>query len=116
MPLGILYTMSHLASLGGVAPEIAIAMATGNNARVYRLNAGTLQAGRDADIVLIDACRGGSQNDALAALRNGDIPGIGAVITNGVPRFVGRSRNTPETVRKAKIARSRVVQDFSSDH
>ncbi|CCB63505.1 MULTISPECIES: amidohydrolase family protein [unclassified Hyphomicrobium] len=116
MPLGILYTMSHLASLGGVAPEIAIAMATGNNARVYRLNAGTLQTGRDADIVLIDACRGGSQDDALAALRNGDIPGIGAVITNGIPRFVGRSRNTPETVRTAKIARSRVVQDFSSDH
>ena len=38
MPLGMLYTMSHLVSLGGVAPEIAIAMATGNNARVYRLN------------------------------------------------------------------------------
>ena len=27
MPLGMLYTMSHLASLGGVAPELAIAMA-----------------------------------------------------------------------------------------
>jgi enamidase len=34
MPLGMLYTMSHLVSLGGVAPEIAVAMATGNNARV----------------------------------------------------------------------------------
>ena len=29
MPLGMLYTMSHLASLGGVEPEIAVALATG---------------------------------------------------------------------------------------
>ena len=75
MPLGMLYTMSHLASLAGVAPEIAVAMATGNNARVYRLNSGVLAAGRDADVVLVDGCLGGSQNDALSALRNGDIMG-----------------------------------------
>ena len=81
MPLGMLYTMSHLASLANVAPEIAVAMATGNNATVYRLDSGVLAAGRDADVVLVDACLGGSQNDALSALRNGDIMGVGAVIT-----------------------------------
>jgi enamidase len=116
MPLGMLYTMSHLVSLGGVAPEIAVAMATGNNARVYRLNSGFLAAGKDADIVLVDACLGGSQNDALAALANGDIMGVGAVITDGVPRFVGRSRNTPETVRRAKVAECRIPQSFAADH
>lgn len=115
MPLGMLYTMSHLVSLAGVPPEIAVAMATGNNAKVYRLNAGFIAAGRDADIVLVDACLGGSQNDALSALNNGDILGVGAVITNGVPRFVGRSRNTPETVRKARVAQSRVPQNFSGE-
>jgi len=115
MPLGMLYTMSHLVALAGVEPEIAVAMATGNNAKVYRLNAGVIAAGRDADIVLVDACLGGSQNDALSALRNGDIMGVGAVITNGVPRFVGRSRNTPETVRKAKVAHSCVWQTFSGE-
>ena len=113
MPLGLLYTMSHLCSLGGMAPETAIAAATGNNAQVYRLNSGLIAPGRDADVVLIDACRGGSQDDALAALRNGDVPAVGAVITGGVPRFVGRSRNTPETIRKVRVARSRIVQDFS---
>jgi enamidase len=116
MPLGILYTMSHLVSLGGVEPEIAVAMATGNNASVYRLNSGRLEHGRDADVVLIDACLGGSQGDALSALRNGDIPGVGAVVTDGIPRFVGRSRNTPETVRKARVAHSRITQDFASAH
>jgi enamidase len=116
MPLGMLYTMSHLVSLGGVVPEIAVAMATGNNARVYRLNSGILAAGKDADIVLVDACLGGSQNDALSALSNGDIVGVGAVITDGVPRFVGRSRNTPETVRRAKVAECRIPQSFAVDH
>ncbi|MEH2472548.1 enamidase [Nitrobacteraceae bacterium AZCC 2161] len=113
MPLGMLYTISHLASLGGVPPERAIAAATGSNARVYRLNSGVIAAGRDADVVIIDACLGGSQTDALSALRNGDIPAVGAVLTAGIPRFVGRSRNTPETTRRVQVARSSVMQDFS---
>ncbi len=115
MPLGMLYTMSHLVSLAGIEPEIAVAAATGNNARVYRLDAGVLAAGRDADLVLVDACLGGSQNDALSALRNGDILGVGAVIIDGVPRFVGRSRNTPETMRRARVAQSRVSQTFTGE-
>ncbi len=114
MPLGMLYTMSHLASLGGMEPEIAVAAATGNNARVYRLNSGVIAEGRDADVVLIDACLGGSQNDALSALRNGDVPGVGAVVTGGVPRFVGRSRNTPQTIKSVRVIRSNIVQDFSA--
>lgn len=114
MPLGMLYTISHLASLRNVAPEIAIAAATGNNARVYRLNSGILAEGRDADIVLIDSCMGGSKSDALAGIANGDVPAIGAVLTDGVPRFVGRSRNTPETMRRVSVRRSNVIQDFSA--
>jgi len=115
MPLGMLYTMSHLVSLAGVEPEIAVAMATGNNARVYRLDSGVIAPGRDADIVLVDACLGGSKDDALSALRNGDIPGVGAVVTAGVPRFVGRSRNTPETVKRARVAHSRIPHPFTGE-
>ena len=51
IPLGILRVMAHLASLGGVAPEIAVAMATGNTARVHGLEVGVLAPGRAADIV-----------------------------------------------------------------
>jgi enamidase len=116
MPLGMLYTMSHLVSLGGIEPEIAVAMATGNNAKVFRLNSGVLATGRDADLVLVDACLGGSQNDALSALKNGDIIGVGAVITNGVPRIVGRSRNTPETTRRAKVTHCKIPQSFAAEH
>jgi enamidase len=112
MPLGMMYTISHLASLGNMPPEMAIAAATGNNARVYRRNSGFLQVGKDADVVLIDACVGGSKNDALSALENGDIAAVAAVITDGIPRFVGRSRNTPAPMKSIRIAQNRVPQDF----
>jgi enamidase len=113
MPLGMLYTMSHLASLGGIPPELCIAAATGSNARVYGLDAGFLAAGKAADIVLLDAPDGGTQDNALAAIRNGDIAAVGAVITAGQPQFVGRSRNTPATMRNVRVARCDVPRDFS---
>lgn len=113
MPLGILYTIAHLSSLAGMAPELAIAAATGSNARVFRLSCGALGSGRAADVVLLDAPDGGTQTDALSAIRHGDIAAVGAVITQGVPRFVGRSRNTPPTIRKARVIKSTVFQDFA---
>jgi len=113
MPLGMLYTISHLASLAGVAPELCIAAATGSNARIYRLDAGVLAAGKAADVVLIDAPDGGTQDTALAAIRNGDIAAVGAVITAGEPRFVGRSRNTPATTRNVRVASCGIARDFS---
>ena len=114
MPLGILYTMAHLASLTEMSPEQAVCAASGNNAKVYRLDSGFLKAGSSADIVLLDAPDGGTQDSALAAIKHGDIAAVGAVVTAGIPRFVGRSRNTPATTRKARIVRSNVMQDFSA--
>ena len=113
MPLGMLYTLSHLASLGRIAPELCIAAATGSNARVYRLDSGSLAAGKAADIVLLDAPDGGTQDSALAAIRNGDIAAVGAVISAGEPRFVGRSRNTPATTRTIRVASCKLIRDFS---
>jgi enamidase len=113
MPLGMMYTITHLSSIAKVAPELAIAAATGNNANVYRLNSGFLATGKDADVVLLDACVGGSKTEALDALANGDIAAVGAVITDGVPRFVGRSRNTPAPIRRIRVAECRVPMDFS---
>src|SRR3990170_642935 len=48
MPLGMMYTLTHLASLAGLPVEYAIAAATGNNAKVYRLNSGFIAPGKDA--------------------------------------------------------------------
>lgn len=113
MPLGMLYTIAHLSSLTDMPPERFICAASGSNARVYGLDSGFLAAGKAADIVLIDAPDGGTQRTALAAIKNGDIAAIGMVMTAGVPRFVGRSRNTPAPTRKARVAVSRVTRDFS---
>jgi enamidase len=114
MPLGMLYTIAHCASLTDIPAERFLCAATGSNARVYGLDSGYLLPGKDADVVLIDAPDGGTQSTALAAIKNGDIAAVGAVITAGVPRFVGRSRNTPGTTRKARVARSSVMQDFAA--
>jgi enamidase len=114
MPLGMLYTIAHLASLTDMPPERFICAATGSNARVYGLDSGMLAPGKAADVVLIDAPEGGTQASALDAIKHGDIAAIGAVITAGVPRFVGRSRNTPATTRKARVVSSRVMQDFAA--
>jgi enamidase len=114
MPLGMLYTITHLASLTDMPAEMAIAAATGNNARVYNLNNGFIEVGRDADLVILDACVGGSKNNALDAIRNGDIPAVAAVITDGIPRFVGRSRNTPASMKTVRVAENRVPQDYAT--
>lgn len=113
MPLGMMYTITHLASLTDMPVEWAIAAATGNNANIYRLNSGFLRTGYDADVVILDACAGGSKDNALDALRNGDIAAVAAVVTNGVPRFVGRSRNTPAPNKKVRVAACRILQDYS---
>ena len=113
MPLGIMYTITHLASLTDLPVEHAIAAATGNNAKVYDLNCGLLRVGSDADVLLLDACVGSSKNTALDGLRNGDIVAIGAAITDGIPRFVGKSRNTPAPNRNIRVAECRLPMDFS---
>ena len=113
MPLGIMYTITHLASLTDLPVEHAIAAATGNNAKVYDLNCGLLRVGSDADVLLLDACVGSSKNTALDGLRNGDIVAVGAAITDGIPRFVGKSRNTPAPNRYIRVAECRLPMDFS---
>jgi enamidase len=110
----MLYTIALCASLTDLPPEQFVCAASGSNARVYGLDSGYLAPGKAADLVLLDAPDGGTQGTALAAIKHGDIAAIGAVVTAGVPRFVGRSRNTPATTRKAKVARSSVMQDFAA--
>jgi enamidase len=102
VPLGILRVMAHLASLAEVAPEVAVALATGNTARVHGLDVGLLAPGRAADVVLCDAPVGSSAGSALGALAVGDLPGISMVLIDGAVT-IGRSRNTPPAARAAEV-------------
>jgi enamidase len=102
MPLGVMKSVCEVASLGELAPEQVIALATGNNARAFRLarGLGTLAVGAPADLVVCDAPSASLAADALTAIARGDIPGISCVVIDGQVR-VGRSRNTPMAKRLA---------------
>lgn len=114
MPLGVLKTVAELSSLSDVPAAEVWAAATGNNARVWDLPAGFVAEGRAADIVVMDAPWGSTADDALGALAIGDIPGISAVVTDGVVRTL-RSRNTPQAARAA-IPAPRIEHLESSGH
>jgi len=104
IPLGVLRTLSVLAGLGGLPPAEAVACATGNTARVYKLNRGVIAVGREADVVICDAPTGSVGTDALGALAAGDLPGISMVLIDG-RITIGRSRNTPPAARAAEVVR-----------
>ena len=102
VPLGILRVIAHLASLGGIRPEAAICMATGNTARVYGLPVGVIEPGREADLCIVDAPVGSVGVTALQALTVGDLFGISMVLIDGQIK-TGRSRNTPPAARAAEV-------------
>jgi len=102
VPLGVLRVVAHLAGLSAIAPEAALCMATGNTARVHKLPRGVIAAGLEADLVIMDAPMGSVGEDALAAIKAGDIPGVAMVLVDG-EIVVAASRNTPPPVRKPVV-------------
>ena len=113
MPLGMIKSVTEMATLSSYPAEWMIAAATGSVAKIYRLNSGFIKRGKDADVLLIDAPLGGSKKTALEAIKHGDLAAVGAVFTDGIPRFIGRSRNTPPTTRQIKTVQNNVPYDFS---
>lgn len=93
IPLGILRNVCY-ASLCGITPEKALAMATGNTARTFGLNTGIIAVGKEADLICMDAPIGSVGSDALEAIEAGDIPAVTYIIVNGQV-IVTKSRNTP---------------------
>jgi enamidase len=93
-PLGILRMISLLASLGEISAEIAVCFATGNTARIRKLDCGLIAPGRDATFVMIDKAQHSAGKTVLESIQRGDLPGIGMVIVDGM-MSAQRSRNTP---------------------
>jgi len=105
VPLGILRVINHIASLTEVSGAQAIAMATGNTAKVHKLSTGKIEKGLAADLVIMDAPMGSVGEDALSAIEAGDIPGVSMIFVDG-EIVVEKSRNTPPATRKPSIVRS----------
>jgi enamidase len=99
IPLGILRVICMVASLSPVTPEQAICMATGNTARVFKLDTGAVKVGAPADLIMLDTPMGSVGKTALEAIRIGDIPGVSMVMIDG-KIHVKTSRNTPPAAKK----------------
>ena len=93
-PLGILRMIAMLSSVGEIPAEIAVCLATGNTARMRKIDCGVIEPGRAADFAFIDRPQHSAGSDLLSSIRAGDIPGVGMVVIDGQVRC-GRSRNTP---------------------
>jgi enamidase len=103
-PLGILRMIALLSSLGDVPAETAFCFATGNTARMRKLDCGLIEVGRVADFVFLDRAQHSAGKDMLDSVRLGDLPGVGMTVIDGIVR-TGRSRNTPPADRVPELVK-----------
>jgi enamidase len=94
--------ISMLSSLGSIPAEVAICFATGNTAKIRRLDCGTIASGRAASFVFLDRAQHSSGESLLESIQRGDLPGIGMVIIEGAVS-IQRSRNTPPATRVPEV-------------
>jgi enamidase len=107
-PLGIARMVSMLSALGDLPAEQAICLATGNTARMRKLDCGIIEVGRAADFVFMDKAQHSSGKNLLDSIQLGDLPGIGMVVIDGVVKCQ-RSRNTPPAEKVPEILKSAPV-------
>jgi len=103
-PLGILRLISLLSSIGQIPAELAICLATGNTAKIRKLDSGLIATGREASFVLMDKAQHSAGKNLLDSIQKGDLPGIGMVIIDGAVS-AHRSRNTPPATVAPEVVR-----------
>jgi enamidase len=103
-PLGIIRVIAALSSLGELPAEIVFCFATGNTAKMRKLDGGLMETGRPADFVFMDAAQHSAGKTLLESVRLGDLPGIGMTVIDGVVRSE-RSRNTPPATRVPRVVK-----------
>ena len=87
--LGILKTIGDICSLGGVEPEKAWAVASGQGAKAFGSDGNVIAVGAVADLVVMDASLGSVCDTVTDAIAAGEFPGVAVVITDGVVRVRG---------------------------
>jgi enamidase len=105
IPRGMLRNICYLSSVCGVAPELAVAAATGVTAGRHGLDQGVIAPGRPADLVILGPITGSGGKDALECFALGDLPGISTVLVDGAIVVEGRSEQTPPPTRPAQVRR-----------
>jgi enamidase len=100
IPRGMLRNICYIASVCGVPPAEAVAIATGNTAKAHGLDVGILAPGRPADLIVCGPVEGSAGASISDAIGHGDLSGIAYVIADGEIVVSGRSRQTPPPKRK----------------
>ena len=108
-PLGILRMIAMLSSLGEIPAEVAVCFATGNTAKIRKLDCGLVAPGRDATFVMFDKAQHSSGKDVLDSIQKGDLPGIGMMIVDGAVSTQRKSEHSPSYYRTSNIARLRKI-------
>jgi enamidase len=97
-PLGVLRVMASAASLGDIDGPTAVALATGNVARLHD-EKGRIAVGAEADLLVVDTPLGSQADAAMRALEIGDTLAVAFAVIDGRVAMV-KSRNTPPPARK----------------
>ena len=93
-PLGILRMIAMLSAFGNVPAAQAFCFGNGNTARQRNLDVGLIEKGYAADFVFLDQAQHSPGKTMLESVEQGNLPGVGMTIIDGVVRTT-RSRNTP---------------------
>ncbi|MBI4322114.1 MAG: amidohydrolase family protein [Chloroflexi bacterium] len=102
IPTAILRCMVQISSLNKIPAAKVIAAATGNTARVYGLNVGIVEPGREADLLVMDFAQSSAAKNALENIEIGDTPSIAMIMVDG-EIVTTRGRNAPQATRGIKI-------------
>lgn len=100
IPRGMLRNICFLSSVCGLDPATAVAAGTGQTAAAHGLDTGVLAVGRPADFVVLGPITGSTARDGLECFALGDLPGIAAVVVDGVALVESRSEQTPPPARQ----------------
>ena len=84
-------TVAFVSSLGGIPPELAICLATGNVARAHHLDSGFIEPEKPAGLVIMGRTQECQAKDELGVLSIGDLFGVSMVIIDGKIVIRGRS-------------------------
>jgi enamidase len=101
IPRGMMRNILFMASMCGVSPAEAVAVASGNTAKAHGLEVGIIEPGRPADIVVCGPVKGSAGTSLADAIAHGDLPGISHVLVDGEVIVSGRSRQTPPPAKPA---------------
>jgi enamidase len=94
-----------MCGVGGIPPEVAFCLASGNTARAHGLDTGVVRTGAPADLMLMGRIVAANGRDALGAMAAGDIPGISVILVDGEVLVAPRSQQLPPPETLATVVR-----------